>query len=286
MGTSSQGRWGGCFAGPGRSGTGRVARALVLATFLLTACAGASHNTAAPGVTPSGATPVTLGDGASPGAQAGGTGASPGSTPAPSATNASGSKSQPKAGSGASSGSTGSQAGGQSAGSGTSGGTTYTIVVPGGNQGSGSQSFSGNIGSISSSPGAAQPSPSSTAPCSDGSDPATASLGITGVHLDSVDSSGTAHGPQTTFSSSSDKTILAVLNVSGLVTGTVVSYVQTACSTSVDYGDFTLTTEPANLYFKFVANPSFIVGDHRLLFYVNAKTNTTPAALIDYTVTP
>lgn len=103
--------------------------------------------------------------------------------------------------------------------------------------------------------------------------------------MDSVDASGNAVGPATSFSASRVTELLSVLNLSNLVTGTVITYVELYCGTIISSQDFTLTTESPNLFITYKANPTFPVGPYRLQFYVNTGTNSAPAFNLDYTIT-
>lgn len=144
------------------------------------------------------------------------------------------------------------------------------------------------ISPVYSSPGAT-PAPAQTT-CTNPPAPPTTAQGITGGHMDYVDSSGTAHGPETTFSASTDKELLAVLDLSGLPAGTVITYVQILCSYVVNSQDFTLQGAPPNLFITFKVDPSgppsFTVGLYRLEFFVNPKQGSSAAFVMDYTMNP
>ncbi|MGH2717902.1 MAG: hypothetical protein ACRDJU_04915 [Actinomycetota bacterium] len=185
--------------------------------------------------------------------------------------------------SGASNGSAGSTGAGSAGGS-NGGGTTFNLPgATGGNVFTASPKPGGSSsggGSSSTTP------PSPPASCANPTDPATVAQGITGGHMDSVDSSGTAHGPATSFSAGADTKLLAVLYLSGdIVTNTVITYVQIYCGTIVDSEDFTLSGQSADLYITFNASPTFPVGPYRLQLYVNATANSAPAFNLDYAVT-
>jgi hypothetical protein len=161
-----------------------------------------------------------------------------------------------------------------------------TFVVPA-SPGTGPQTVPASIGPGSgpgSSP-APKPSPCATQMNADGP---YCNLGITGGHLDSVDAQGNATGPKTTFSAATDKTILVVLDLSGLGPGTVITYVQILGTTEIKSQDVTLQSSPANLFIKFTAGPSgsLAQGQYRMRFYVNPSQNPTPAYYLDYTVNP
>jgi hypothetical protein len=267
-------------AGHARGGTVALATVLVAAMALVGCKAG--HPDAARGAsstpTPGASMPAvpinpsTSGSSAVPG------------TPAPAA---SGARTTPTP---ARSGATGSK-GGSNAGSGTASKGAPSPVNPNSTAGTtGGVTFNVPISPVTTSPAGAGPQPaaSPTPACTTPPVPPTVAEGITGGFMAYVDAAGTAHGPQSSFSSATTSRILAAINLSDLVTGTVITYVQLHCSTPYASQDFTLNSAVANSYmdFTFQANPTFKVGPYRLLFYINPSTNHSVAYYLDYTITP
>lgn len=278
-----------------RMRTGGMAAALLAALVILAACSTKPASNGAPAVVELGGTPPS-----------GSTGANPGGSPAPgsSAAGSSATSGTPKPGStstpttkpkgGATPGSTsGSQPGttgnrGQVNYNPTSGTFTITYPTPGS-----TFSFPGQIGGNptpqSTNPNV-NPSASPTA-CTLPAAPTVNGVGVTAVHLYWVDSSKNPHGPQTTFAASSVHSILVVANLdpSVNVTGTVITYAQLLCSNVESTQDLTLSgpTSTGQLYIRFDAPPgqNFPTGKYRLIFYVNpSSTNTQPAQYIDYVI--
>ncbi|HLI57724.1 MAG TPA: hypothetical protein VKY26_11925, partial [Actinomycetota bacterium] len=104
-------------------------------------------------------------------------------------------------------------------------------------------------------------------------------------HMDYLDSSGNPHGPETTFSAASVQNVLAVLYLSGLVTGTTITYIEIFCGTAIASETFQLASESSTALFAFNGNPSFNPGLYRMQFYVNAAANSAPAFTTDFTFT-
>lgn len=180
-----------------------------------------------------------------------------------------------------SAGSTGASSGG-SKGASSGGGSTFNVPGAGGNVFTASPGTGGSASSgVKSSPSPA----SSPLPCVNPAAPATVAQGITGAHMDSVDSGGNAHGPATSFSSASVNTVLAVLYLSGLVTGTTITYVEIFCGTTIASETFQLASNSATALMAFKGNPSFSPGLYRLQFYVNATANSAPAFVTDFSFT-
>ncbi|HEU5001328.1 MAG TPA: hypothetical protein VFW71_00925 [Actinomycetota bacterium] len=272
--------------------TGIWAAVVLAALLVLAACSTQASNNGAPaelniGGTPS---PASSSDGVAT-VNLGGT-PSPGST---SASGAKGTKATPKASSTAKAkaGATPSGSTGQGGSTGNGNGVTYnqgTFTITHPTPGS-TFSFPGQIGgNPTPQPTSIKASPTPTA-CTLPGAPATNGVGVTAVHLDSVDSSGVAHGPQTTFSAASVHSILVVatLDPSVNVTGTVITYAQLLCSNVESTQDLTLSgpTSTGQLYIRFdtPTGQSFPTGKYRLILYVNPSTaNSQPAQYIDYII--
>lgn len=272
--------------------TGGMAAALLAGLMILAACSSKPASNGAPAVVDLGGTPVPGATGANPGGSpAPGSSAVASGTPKPGSTK---STTKPKTGAtpSATSGSHGATTGngGQVTYNPTSGTFTITYPTPGS-----TFSFPGQIGGSptpqpTSTRTTVNPTPSPT-PCTLPAAPSTNGVGVTAVHLDSVDSSNTAHGPQTTFSASNVHSILAVatLDPSVNVTGTVITYAQLLCSNVESTQDLTLAgpTSSGQLFIRFdtPSGQNFPTGKYRLIFYVNpSSTNTQPSQYIDYVV--
>lgn len=277
-----------------RNGRVGVAAAAALAALVLLAgCSSkpeASNNGSPPvvdlGGTPQptasgGVTSETLGSPSS-GSTAGTKGTA--GTPKPGST----SKAKPGATPGSTAGTTGGSTGQNGNVTYNKGSGTFTITYP--TPGS-TYSFPGQIGSTTGPQPTTGTNPSPAPVCTLPAAPTANGVGVTAVHLDSVDSGNNAHGPQTTFAASSVHSILAVATLapSVNVTGTVITYAQILCSNVESTQDLTLSgpTTSGQLFIRFdtPAGQNFPTGKYRLIFYVNpSASNSVPSQYIDYVI--
>jgi hypothetical protein len=104
-------------------------------------------------------------------------------------------------------------------------------------------------------------------------------VGITGVQLARAGPGGTLQ-PTTSFSSASDRTILAILTLNDkvAVTGTVITFVRIFGCKYTPSPTYTLTRPLTHFEVEFTASTQpFAPGHYQLLFYVNNKPGWTIA---------
>ncbi|GAC1373356.1 MAG: hypothetical protein NVSMB32_16960 [Actinomycetota bacterium] len=99
-------------------------------------------------------------------------------------------------------------------------------------------------------------------------------LGITAVQMaPATGPDGSASGPRTVFDAAQDRKIVAVLTLSNLPAGTVISYVRYLDDKYVNAKSSTLHKTSKYFYFEFSALPgkTFTPGHYRLRLYVNQQ---------------
>jgi hypothetical protein len=98
--------------------------------------------------------------------------------------------------------------------------------------------------------------------------------GITAVQMaTAVAPDGSASAPRTTFDSTRDRKMFAVLSLANLPAGTTISYVRYLNDKYVNAKSSTLLKASKYFYFEFTALPgkNFTPGHYRLRLYVNQQ---------------
>lgn len=240
-----------------------VQASLLVLAVSLTACTGGSQKAGSVAGSPSaggsGTSTAPAGSSPAPGATAA---ATPAATSGTSATKP---DAHPTTTSGANAGST---PGSSPRPGSTSGSAT---VAPDSSTGTGVDTGSDpsvTIGGITRVPG----SPTPAATC-DPTVPPVQQVGIIGVQMARVDAAGTAQAT-TSFSSASDKKIIAVVSLNDhvAVTGTVLTFVRIQGCTYTPSQTYTLKRPLTHFYVEFDATTKpFAPGHYRLRFYLNNK---------------